>query len=480
MSPFSCIPESTLRPPSQLCRYTLEAGVLDTYADSNTRERRPYEADGLIAGSARLMVQRSAMMWSRHSHSYMIANPTWPIEWQQMTPNLAWADYQATGSTDLFKAYMPRLFNNTFWPQHKDERVGLLNTTWAGGSHIVGWDPLPNQTRFKSSDYEYVSNAYAARGLAILAQLANASGVGYEKHAAAFGAMAKGVRAAMMEHMWDKKKGHYCDGICADPVINGTSGEYTDMYSLYLGFVPPKSSPAVWAAIASAGLEYMGDYGAYTYQAALSDFDEFGAAQSGNVEANGGGDDGTAMLHALTKCDDTSWCAMWQKYNATMTREAFPLPHLPQGQTMSHPWGTAAIPAVVQVLLLHARMLLLVLLLLHAHMLSVLPAVYAVLSSHARLRAIILALTPPSLPPRASLESSGSPPAMPLLKSSHVWAAWEGLRFDCPRSWASSRSASLRAPRLSSSPIVCLYRSRAARKRRCVCQNRRRMRRQVR
>jgi hypothetical protein len=53
----------------ELCRYTLEAGVLDTYADSNTRERRPYEADGLIAGSARLMVQRNALMWSRHSHS---------------------------------------------------------------------------------------------------------------------------------------------------------------------------------------------------------------------------------------------------------------------------------------------------------------------------------------------------------------------------------------------------------------------------
>ena len=31
-------------------RYTLEAASLDTYTDSNTRERRPYEADGWGGG----------------------------------------------------------------------------------------------------------------------------------------------------------------------------------------------------------------------------------------------------------------------------------------------------------------------------------------------------------------------------------------------------------------------------------------------
>jgi hypothetical protein len=165
----------------------------------------------------------------------------------------------------------------------------------------------------------------------------------------AFRSMAKEMRAAMLMHMWDAKNERFCDGICTDAKINGSNGEYTNMYSLYLGFVPAVSSPGVWSALESAGLESMGDYGAYAFQAALSDFDEFGPVESGTVEANGGGDDGDAMLHALTKCDDTSWCAMWEKYNATMTREAFPLAHLPEGQTMSHAWGAAAIPAIVQV-----------------------------------------------------------------------------------------------------------------------------------
>ena len=41
-----------------LARYTVHAASLDAYSDSNTRERRPYEADGIIAATARLLVQR--------------------------------------------------------------------------------------------------------------------------------------------------------------------------------------------------------------------------------------------------------------------------------------------------------------------------------------------------------------------------------------------------------------------------------------
>ena len=60
----------------ELASYTLQAAVTDTYADSNTRERRPYEADGLIAAGDRLLLQRSSIMWARHSHSWIIQFPT--------------------------------------------------------------------------------------------------------------------------------------------------------------------------------------------------------------------------------------------------------------------------------------------------------------------------------------------------------------------------------------------------------------------
>ena len=59
----------------ELSRYTLEGASLDTYTDSNTRERRPYEADGIIAASARLLVQRD-VLWPRHSHAWVMNDPT--------------------------------------------------------------------------------------------------------------------------------------------------------------------------------------------------------------------------------------------------------------------------------------------------------------------------------------------------------------------------------------------------------------------
>ena len=60
----------TLNAVWELSRYTLEAASLDTYTDSNTRERRPYEADGIIAATARLLLQRD-YLWPRHSHAWV-------------------------------------------------------------------------------------------------------------------------------------------------------------------------------------------------------------------------------------------------------------------------------------------------------------------------------------------------------------------------------------------------------------------------
>eukprot|EP00041_Stephanoeca_diplocostata_P027841 m.774329 g.774329 ORF g.774329 m.774329 type:complete len:211 (+) comp23255_c0_seq17:208-840(+) len=47
------------------------------------------------------------------------------------------------------------------------------------------------------------------------------------------------------------------------------------------------------------------------------------------------------QVTAVTKCDDNGWCNEWETFNATMTREGF------TSGTYSHPWGTAAVPAIV-------------------------------------------------------------------------------------------------------------------------------------
>ena len=57
---------------------------MDTLTDSNTRERRPYECDGLVAGANRALLQADPLL-ARHSYAWVLEVPTWPVEWQQMS-----------------------------------------------------------------------------------------------------------------------------------------------------------------------------------------------------------------------------------------------------------------------------------------------------------------------------------------------------------------------------------------------------------
>ena len=81
--------DSMLNKVHELARWTLEAGVVDTLTDSNARERRPYECDGFIGGSNRALIQGDQML-NRHSFGWVLEVPTWPVEWQQMTPLLGY------------------------------------------------------------------------------------------------------------------------------------------------------------------------------------------------------------------------------------------------------------------------------------------------------------------------------------------------------------------------------------------------------
>merc|ERR1711937_1050901 len=51
--------------------------------------------------------------------------------------------------------------------------------------------------------------------------------------------------------------------------------------------------------------------------------------------------DGSAILTALTKCDEYSWCSGLRDDNLTMTRESW------HAGTYSHEWGSSATAGVV-------------------------------------------------------------------------------------------------------------------------------------
>ena len=312
---------ATLNRVWELARWTLDGGVVDTYTDSNTRERRPYECDGLIAATGRGLIQNDPM-WGRHSAAWVLEVPTWPVEWQQMAAMLAYLDFSATGKADLFATYEARLYARTNVGEL--DKTGLINTST--GRHLVGWDPPPTKEMFVSNAHTSVCNGWAITGLEKLATMAAAAG--NPTNASVYRGQAAGIRAAMLAQMWDPGAGRFCDGPCADPAVRHHGGPTTNYFTTYFDLVPEAGAAGVWREMAGSGLTGIGDYGAFIFLSAL---------------ARRPTDDGSAMLTALTKCDAYSWCNEIEQYNATMTTESLGQPHA----TMSHPWGTAALPAVV-------------------------------------------------------------------------------------------------------------------------------------
>ena len=326
---------ATLNAVWELCRYTLHAASLDTYTDSNTRERRPYEADGIIAATGRLLVQRD-VLWARHSHAWVIHDPTWPVEWKQLSAFLGYQDYTATGQPDLALALMDEMHDRTM-VKFLDAKNGLLDTSKMG-RHIVDWMPDAHESdetvargEFTASSYNSVSNMFGARGLEMLSEMVGAGG--RAENATAFAAQGAALRAAIDTQMWNGSA--YCDGVCAD--VKGNSLLMTNMFGLSFGFPQTKGAAAVasaWSTTADWGMTSIGDYGAFWYQHALA----------GGYYANAdydGADNGSALYHALTKCDHDSWCSGLAEDNLTMTRESW------HDGTYSHQWGASAIVGVV-------------------------------------------------------------------------------------------------------------------------------------
>jgi len=280
-------------------------------------------------------VQRD-VLWPRHSHAWVINDPTWPVEWKQLSPFLAWQDFMATGQPDLALAFMEQMHDRTMIKFIDD--TGLLKTSGMG-RHIVDWMPdTPTSSgerdetvmlgEYTASDHESVSNGFAAQGLNLLAQMARAGGrLG---NATRFEAESAGLAKNMKEKMWNGKQ--YCDGICTE--VKGASRVMSNMFMLAFGLVPQPQVDTAWKTVADWGLEKIGDYGAFWYQTALS---SGYYAPYYNTP-----DDGTAIFTALTKCDRYSWCSGLRDDNLTMTRESW---H--QG-TYSHQWGTSPIVGVVQ------------------------------------------------------------------------------------------------------------------------------------
>merc|ERR1712190_45691 len=147
------------------------------------------------------------------SHAWVIQNPTWPVEWKQLTPFLGWQDYMAIGQPDLAHAFLQEMYDRTMI-KYLDSS-GLLDTSKMG-RHIVDWMPYgaeSDQTvqlgEFTASHHMSVSNGFCVHGLELLSTLAGAAGL--TANATDFATKAATLKKNMVDKMWNGSA--FCDGV---------------------------------------------------------------------------------------------------------------------------------------------------------------------------------------------------------------------------------------------------------------------------
>ena len=342
-------PDPMLNAVYELSRNTIKVTSLDTTTDSNTRERLPYEADGLITGASRAALQRNAMSWNHHSFKNNFENPTWPTEWRQILPLAAQADYIATGDPSLAvdnwdyllaSTQLPCLSNSTGNSRGLVDFSGGCKRSCAvapyplsGCKDIVDW-PSSQRDGYQFTDINTVINAYTVGGLDALAQLANVSGRP-AGDAARLTAAAASLRAAMNAKLWGVVPGHngtFSDGLdpakAGAPAI-GHASFHSAAFPLFFDVADSAEKRADLLVFLKTKRMAGSVYSAYAFLLGLY---------------HSTGDHGMFALDILTTCDTNSWCSMLRA-GATATMEAWTRPEKPN-LSWSHPWASAPASAV--------------------------------------------------------------------------------------------------------------------------------------
>ncbi len=315
--------DETLNRVWDLCHDTMKAtSFLGIYVDGD-RERRPYEADAYINQLGHYASDREFTL-ARHSFAYLMANPTWPAEWQPHMVFMAWEDYLATGDDRLLRAYYDGLAAKTLQGLARPD--GLIQTANQSPEFlqsiglsqdqvttIVDW-PVGERDGHQVTAVDAVTNAFHYRSLVLMARIAAA--LDRPEDEARWRRQAAQVQAAYQTVFFDPAAGLYRDG---EGVAH--SSLHANLFPLAFGLVPRERQPAVIRFITSRGLA-CSVYGA---QYLIDGLYRAGADQ--------------AALALLTGTGPRSWQHMLDA-GSTLTTEAWDNAFKPN-QDWNHAWGAA-------------------------------------------------------------------------------------------------------------------------------------------
>ena len=325
-----------------LSKYTLKATpFLGVYADGN-RERMPYEADAYIQQLGHYNVDREFSV-ARYTAKFLLHHASWPTEWHMHMVMMAWQDYMHTGNSEFLVQYYEDLKVKTLHELARED--GLISSKtpkvsadvlkrlhydgnkfrdivdWPKGTkpgkkqaRNAGATPEGERDGYVFTDYNTVVNAFHFNVMNIMADIAEV--VGNSDDQAWFKEQSLKVKTSIQEHMFDKKRGVFVDGIGTEH-----ASLHANMFALAFDLVPEEHIESVLSYMKSKKMA-SSVYGA---QHLLDGLYKAGAADY--------------ALSLMTSDSKRSWLNMI-KVGSTMTTEAWDEEFKPN-LTWNHAWGSA-------------------------------------------------------------------------------------------------------------------------------------------
>lgn len=298
-----------------LCKYSIKAtSFLGLYVDGD-RERKPYEADALINQLAHYCLDQRYDT-ARLTHEYLLANPTWPTEWQLQSVMLGWLDYLWSGDDASLRQHYETLKGKAMISRRTADGLFLGDK-----SDIVDWPAGERDNYDMDKQTKTVVTAWHYQSLVLMEKIA--THLGRTGDAQDFAALAKTTRQTLNEKLWDEARGCYLDGLNPDTrAASAHASSHANFFTLALGLVPPDRVARVTAFIKSRGM-VCSVYGSQFLLEALYNAGEADFA-----------------LELLTSDRLRSWRNMSEKIGSTITLEAWD-PSLKPNLDWSHAWGAA-------------------------------------------------------------------------------------------------------------------------------------------
>ena len=172
----------------EFCKYSIKAtNVFGLYIDGD-RERRPYEGDAYINQLGHFCCDASYTV-ARDTIDYFKDHPTWPTEWQLLTPVLArdyWLYSGDRASVDRWLEWLP----GRLLPQC-EVKNGLVRGR-DGIRDIIDW-PESERDGYRFGEVNFVPNTYRVGGMNAMYELTGDDRYRVE---------AERLKKALRESMW--------------------------------------------------------------------------------------------------------------------------------------------------------------------------------------------------------------------------------------------------------------------------------------